>query len=205
MIPKKYHVVWIGEEVPERELFFFEKSKSIVGGENIKMWRDNDIFDLIKNHHVEDFVKRAILDRKFAFASDAIKLIILEKFGGWALDSDVEIYNSFDCFSDLNWVSGFELWRGTHMPITAVWGAIVGHTFTKIILDKYQEYDYNFIIGNPNTRWISQILFEHGIKNNNHKQYCEALDVTLFPCEVFCGPFIEEKSYSYHHFTCSWC
>lgn len=212
MIPKKYNVVWMGEEVPEREANLFEKAKSIVGIENIKMWRDDDIDKLIKNHYVENFVKRAISERKFAFASDAIKLIILEKFGGWALDSDVEIYNSFDCFSDMNWVSGFELYGGNsrkanyeYKPITAVWGSVVGHAFTKIILDKYNEYDYNFITTNPNTSWISQILFYHGVKNDNQKQYCKALDVMLFPSEVFCGPFIENKSYSHHHFTCSWC
>ena len=205
MIPKRYHVVWIGGELPEREFNFFEKAKSIVGGDNITMWGNDNVNELIKDHYVESFVKRAISERKFAFASDAIKLIALEKFGGWALDSDVEIYNSLACFSDLNWVSGFELWGGNYMPITAVWGSDVGHTFTKMILDKYKEYDYNFIISNPNTRWISNILFEHGIHNNNQKQYCEKIDVTIFPSEVFCGPKIEGISHSYHHFTCSYC
>jgi hypothetical protein len=56
----------------------------------------------------------------------------------------------------------------------------------------------------PNTRWISNVLYNHGMNRDNRRQYVEALDVEIFPDHVFCGPRRNGQSVALHHFSASW-
>ena len=204
MIPKNVHVVWLGAEMPPKYKDIFEKNKEVLSDYNITLWDNNNIDDLIKGTPEEGFVKRAVKIKKYAFASDAIKLISLEKFGGWALDADNLILKRFDDFNHHSWVSGFENYRRRLLPITAIWGAISHHKFTKLLLSKYTEENFDSLIKMPNTQWISTLLFENGIINNNAQQRIEKLDVEIYPDYVFCGPFVKNKTYALHLFAKSW-
>ena len=60
------------------------------------------------------------------------------------------------------------------------------------------------IVSKPNTRWISRIMFDNGIINNNQKQRSEILDVDIFPDYVFCGTKNNSETHILHHFNGSW-
>lgn len=205
MIPKICNVVWLGSEMPSREKIFLENNKKVLSNYTFNVWNNETIKELIVKHPAESFINQAIQDKKWAFAADAIKLVALEKFGGWSIDADNEILKTFDDFSHLNWVSGFETYNGRIKPITAVWGAIPSHLFTKKLLSTYWTTDYSYLVTKANTKWISKILFSNGILCDNSKQYCKELDVTIYPSNVFCGPMVDGlDTYALHHFNGSW-
>jgi len=202
MIPKKVHVVWLGGPMPDREKRFLENNKKILHDYEVNLWGNENFLDLINDHPVKNFVTRAIEIKKYAFASDAIKLIALEKYGGWSIDADNEILKSFDDFLNYSFVTGFEKYKH-YSPVTAVWGAIPNHKFTKILLNEYLTRDFDYLTWKPNTKWITEILLSHGVKNDNSRQRIDDIDLELFPDYVFCGPKTD-KTYSLHHFNGSW-
>jgi mannosyltransferase OCH1-like enzyme len=203
MIPKKLHIVWLGDEMPEKEKNFLQNNKKVLDGYEINLWGNDTVHSLIANHPIENFVHRAIEIKKYAFASDAIKLIALDKHGGWSIDSDNEILQTFDSFLEHSWVSGFEKYKH-YSPITAIWGAIPNHKFTKLLIQQYLDRDFEYLIWKPNTKWITEILLSYGARNDNTQQRIEELDIDLYPDYVFCGPHIEGKTYALHHFKGSW-
>lgn len=203
MIPKKVHVVWLGGPMPDRETHFLENNKKVLHDYELTLWGNDNYKDLLVKHPAENFVRRAIDLKKYAFASDVIKLVALEKFGGWSIDADNEVLKSFDDFLHLSFVSGFEKYKN-YSPITAVWGAVPNHKFTKLLLQQYSERDFEYLTWKPNTKWITEILISQGAVNNNSFQVVSSLDVTLYPNYVFCGPKTENQTYALHHFNGSW-
>jgi len=204
-IPEKIHTVWIGNnEIPEKEKQLIEKNKSIVSNYEYIIW-NNDNYKELLEPRVEPFINKALENKKYAFVSDCLKLLALKKFGGWAIDADVEIFQPFKLFEHLHWVSGFESYGENLSPITATWGAIPDHHFTIFLLEFYSHIgNYDKITSMPNTRWISWLLYDNGVRNTNDTQYVPAYDVTLLPDYVFCNPFNGDKSYTMHHFSGSW-
>ena len=203
-IPKIVHVVWLGSDMPDREKQFLDNNLKILNDYKFYLWDNNTYKDLIFDQTLLEFINYAIENKKYAFASDVIKLVALLKFGGWSLDADNEIKQSLDKFLNYSWVSGFECYKGNFNPITAAWGAIPEHKFTNQLLEYYKNNSFKSIISKPNTRWISRIMFDNGIINNNEKQRSELLDIDIFPDYVFCGPEKFNETYILHHFKGSW-
>jgi mannosyltransferase OCH1-like enzyme len=204
MIPKKIHTVWVGGPMPEKEKKFLKNNKLILADYEINLWGNDNYKSLIINHPAEFFVTHALEHKRYAFASDVIKLIALEKFGGWSMDADNEVIQSFDGFLHLNFVSGFEKYKNKWAPITAVWGSIPNHKFVGLLLEQYTKRSLEYMIETPNTKWISEILVSSGAINNNLQQYIPSLDVNLYPDYTFCGPNVVGQTYALHHFNGSW-
>ena len=61
----------------------------------IREWNMTNLPDEILNHQ---FVGQAIEARKWAYATDVIRLWLLKNYGGIYLDMDVYVYRPFDCF-----------------------------------------------------------------------------------------------------------
>lgn len=169
------------------------------------LWNEEKIFTEIKNDFIEPFVLSAYKDRKYAFLSDAIKLFACYKYGGWAIDADVEIIKPFNTFENYNCISGFETAFGVY-AFTAVWGSISKHKFMKTLLNKYYDVNnYYWLTTIPNTTWIGgDFIKQHGGILNNTYQYIENLDIHLFPANIFCGSSQDPETYAVHHFTGSW-
>lgn len=188
----------------DREKDFLEVTKKTLPDYHINTWDDSNISEIIEDHPTKDFVYRSIKEKKYAFASDVIKLVSSEKFGGWSIDSDNVIYRPLECYRNHSWVSGFENYNNRFAPITAIWGSVPGHEFTKILLNKYLTDPFEYIVSIPNTKWISQILFGFGIINNNTYQVVNEFDLHIYPSTIFCGPWDESVTVSMHHFSGSW-
>ena len=94
MIPKKIHYCWFsGDKKPVSIERCIESWKRVMPDYEIKEWDGNSFdFDSVL------FVKQAIEARKWAFASDYVRLYALHTEGGIYLDSDVEVFKRFDCF-----------------------------------------------------------------------------------------------------------
>lgn len=206
MIPRLAHVFWVGgAPMPKKEAQCLERNAEVFGGYELVLWGDEDLPMLCASQpEIARFMDHAREHRKWAFMADAMKMLVLARFGGWAFDADNEFLQPPDAYARLHWVSGFENWRGLHSPITAVMGAVPGHAFTHALLAVYARSAPERMCGVPNTRWISDTLYQHGMNRDNRRQYVEALDVEIFPDHVFCGPRIDGQTVALHHFSGSW-
>ncbi len=101
MIPKKIHYVWIGDkQKPKFVLDCINTWKEFLSDYEIIEWNNESIKKISNN-----YMSEAILNKKWAFASDYIRLYALYNEGGIYLDTDVEITRSLDQFLSLNFLA----------------------------------------------------------------------------------------------------
>lgn len=195
MIPKKIHYVWFGKgEKNDLILKCLSSWKKYMPEYEIIQW-DEDNFDILGN----TYALEAYNSNRWAFVSDFVRLRVLEEHGGIYLDTDVEVFRSFDDLLECGAFTGFEKYMGTYSPVTAVMAAIPNHPWIKDLLSSYS--DASFEDGFTNTQRITMDLnLNRGIINNNVLQSFD--DVTIYPAEYFCVP--SENGYSVHHFNGSW-
>ncbi|MDR0425556.1 MAG: hypothetical protein LBH24_00125 [Clostridiales bacterium] len=131
-IPKIIHYVWLGGN---------EKPQSVL--DCIESWRercpDYEIVEWNETNFDTDgilWVKESMAQKKYAFASDVIRLYALYERGGVYFDTDVIVKRSFDALLASDAFIGYEnqLWLGT-----AVIGAKKGNFWIKRLLDYYKS------------------------------------------------------------------
>lgn len=180
MIPKIIHYCWFS--YPPDVLACFESWKKFLPDYEIKLWNAKN-FDV----SICPYVQEAYNERKFAFASDYVRLYVLYKYGGIYLDSDIEVLKSFDSILDNKAFTGFEAPR--HIAAW-IFGSEAGNPIFKEFLDYYN--DRHFIIARgvydmtPNPVPITNTLVKHGLKLNNELQHLE--NITVYPTDYF-APF----------------
>jgi len=222
MIPKKIHYCWLsGEKIPKNIQNFINTWKHIMPEYEIVKW-DSSRFDVNSNL----FVKEAYQTKKWAFASDYIRLYALYNEGGIYLDVDVLVKKKFDEFLTADFFTGVEYHYdvvknentkellnsdGTsksHQTIkpgigiqAAVLGSIRGHPFLRDCLDFYK--DKHFILGEGKlfNNFIAPGIYalvaeKYGFRYVDEKQFLRE-NMLLLPSEVFAGNAFEEKNTSY--------
>lgn len=205
MIPKIIHYIWFGDS-----------EKPISVRQNIKNWEEKaPNFKIIEwnenNFPVSDypFVKEAISEKKYAFASDFARLWVVYNYGGIYLDTDVEILKSFEellsekCFFSCEEVDSIASGLG--------FGSEKENKILKELMGLYNE---NFVQnGEPdltttNTK-ITTYFVDKGYKIKNRIQVING--VKIYPKEYF-APMnwwnqkinITEKTYAIHKYDGTW-
>jgi len=91
MIPKIIHYIWLGgQDYPPTIQHCIDSWKRLMPDFEFMLWNDETIKDINII-----FVKEAVAAKKYAFASDVIRLWALAKYGGVYLDTDVMVFKSF--------------------------------------------------------------------------------------------------------------
>lgn len=104
MIPKIIHYVWLSNEPINSVLqSYIETWKRFNPDYQIKRWT-MDCIECSK----DSFVYLAFKHRKWAFASDYIRMYAIYTQGGIYLDSDVEVKASFDNYLNFNFFTSLE-------------------------------------------------------------------------------------------------
>ncbi len=152
MLPKIIHCVWLsGEEKPLIYKKCFASWRQYMKEYEIKEWSLNNLPSEVINH---PFVKDAIKAKKWAFATDYIRVWALYNYGGIYLDLDVEVYKSFNPFlvhrafsciefnprnfyRNINKINKGNI-RGLNIE-AAVLGAEPGHPWIKDIMEFYNN------------------------------------------------------------------
>lgn len=205
-IPKILHFIWLGNnEKPKQVLDCIESWKKYCPDYEIKEWND-EILEEIDNQ----FAEEAYEVKKYAFASDYLRLYVLKKYGGIYLDTDVELTNSLNEFLDKEFFIGHENYNNFISIATNLIGAIQD---SEIINSLLQEYDnlkfitedgkYN-MTPNPS---IFKNLFEkkYGCSlTNGENQIVLKDNCIIYPWWFFSAPKENDKSYAIHHFMRSW-
>jgi glycosyltransferase involved in cell wall biosynthesis len=160
-IPRIFHLIWLSGEAKPR-----------VVQQCIDSWqRTNPTFDVREwslkdlDWEASEFCRQAVLARKWAFATDVLRLKLLESHGGVYLDSDVIVHGDVGPFLCLE---GFIPWEDPSHLGPHVIGATKGN---KIISSWLSAYDNRqFLLGDdllnitPMPDVITQLsLDKHGL------------------------------------------
>lgn len=91
MIPKIIHLCWFGrQEFPPLVKLCINSWKEKLPNYKITIWTE-DTFDVSSTN----WTKEAYDCKKWAFVSDYVRLIVLYKYGGIYLDTDIEVVRDF--------------------------------------------------------------------------------------------------------------
>lgn len=109
MIPKIIHYCWFGgNSQPADVKKYIESWRKYCPDYEFKEWNESN-FDLNEN----DYCKEAYEAKKWAFVTDYVRLKALYEYGGFYMDTDVEVIKSLEPLRIYNAVSGYE--SSTHI------------------------------------------------------------------------------------------
>lgn len=199
MIPKTIHCVWLsGDKKPEIYQKCLDSWHNIMPEYEIKEWSMNNLPQEVLNH---SFVASAIQAKKWAYATDYIRLWALYNYGGIYMDLDVMVYKSFDVFLKYRAFSCIELnpyylYKTLHKKEiiglgieAAVLGCEKKHEWINDIMEYYKDkifindpkYYTDFIMPRILTRVSKE---KYGFKMVPTYQILEQ-DIHIFSCDVF--------------------
>lgn len=146
-----------------------------------KLWNE-DNFDVRQNA----YAKEAYEMHKYAFVSDYVRLWVLEREGGVYLDTDVEVFKSFDALFGYQAFAGFE--GSKRLPLgTCVMASKAHGEWVSEQLGAYRERHFLKIDGSldltTNVQYITNMMARHGFVQNGKEQ--DYKDLHVFPVDYF--------------------
>ena len=205
MIPKVIHYIWFGNsKKPEKVRKCIDSWTKNLNGYTIKEWNENniDLDALSKNNRFFYEVRKRKL---WAFMADYVRLLVLYNEGGIYLDTDVEVFQSFDPLLDNKFFIGYEyapiLGEGALVEGTGVIAAEKNNPIVKAALDFYEkeiwEVDYYtipFVIKNSLSRFSIDSYKIYPV------EYFAPYDYSKASTDLC----INQNTYAIHWFDGSW-
>lgn len=203
MIPKKIHYCWFGKgQKPKLAQKCITSWKKYMPDYEIIEWNE-DNFDVNTNA----YTKMCYEEKKYAFLTDYLRLLIINEYGGIYFDTDVEAVKSFDNLLQNSAFFGFE--TNEFVNTGEGFGAEPGNEIVKQMIKEYEpllDGNHGFI-GCPHLNTDAMIKF--GLKQNGQKQIFDA--GIVFPADYF-NPYDDptgilsktENTYSIHWYGKSW-
>lgn len=183
MIPKKIHYCWFGRgPLPELAQKCIASWHKYMPDYEYILWNE-DSFDV----NQIAYTKEAYATRKYAFVSDYVRLLALEREGGIYLDVDFEVYKPFDDLLHWKAFAGFE--GSKHLPL--MMGVIASEAHGTWVKEQLQYYlDRHFVDFEgkldltTNVAFVSEKMSQQGFVRNGREQ--DYKDLHVFPVEYFC-------------------
>lgn len=157
------------------------------------------------------YALKAYNSRKYAFVSDVARLTALNTYGGFYLDTDVELIRSLDPFLQQRCVLGFE---EKNYIATSLMGSEPDHELMARFLGQYSEARFvrsdNRMDFTTNVRRLTSLLGDYGLRPDGSYQELRA-GIVVYPQEYF-SPFdyingrmkVTSNTHCIHHFDVSW-
>ena len=207
MIPKKIHYCWFGRgEMPQLVKDCIASWHKYMPDWEYKLW-DEEAFDV----NSVPYTKEAYEAKKYAFVSDYVRLLALEREGGLYMDVDFEVYRPFDDLLSWNAFAGIE--GSKRLPV--MMGVIASEAhggWVSEMLEAYQGRHFLKLDGSldltTNVHFITAKMRENGFVQNGKEQ--DYKDLHVFPVEFFCPRlttgeyFRNENTYCEHRGLSSW-
>ncbi|MDE6356270.1 MAG: glycosyl transferase [Clostridia bacterium] len=211
MIPKIIHYVWLGgKELPDKYKQYIDGWKKLMPDYTIMEWNESN-FDFSESVYATQAYKL----KKFGFVPDYIRVAVLEQYGGFYLDTDVEVLKSFDELLNNQFVIGFENDANVE---TAILGSEPHHPYCQTLMKFYKKFPFTKK-DKPNLT-PSPIYFtyflrrDYSLKLKPEYQLLKdknGSEVAVYPPEYFTPlnfntheEHITENSYAVHRFANSW-
>lgn len=206
MIPKIIHYIWFGgKPFPAKVQQCIDSWHKYMPDYQFMLWNE-DTFDV----NSVPFTKQAYANKKWAFVSDYVRMYALNLYGGWYLDTDVEILKPLDAFEDNRMILGTD----SDGALTALMGSEKAHPYWKQMLDVYnnmsfvkEDGSFNMVVNNCH---LQATLQSYGyVFENKYQELKEGIKV--YPDEYFHVADVEkgtlhktENSYAIHWHTLLW-
>lgn len=203
MIPKKIHYCWFGRgEKPKLAQKCIASWKKCMPDYEIIEWNE-DNFDVNMNAYTRMCYK----EKKFAFLSDYVRLLVVYQNGGLYFDTDVEVVRPFDDLLGYEAFFGFE--NDTHVASGLGFGAKKGNPVLEQMIQEYAPY----MDGTKGVAMCPKLntsaLTKFGLKLDGTKQTLQ--NVIVVPEEYF-NPMdsttgvlkMTKNTYSIHRYSMSW-
>lgn len=180
MIPKMIHYCWFGRgEKPKLAQKCIASWRKHCPGYEIVEWNE-DNFDF----SVHPYAQFCYVQKKWAFLSDYIRLVVVEQHGGVYFDTDVELLKNIDDLLVSEAFYGFE--NNSHVNTGQGFGTEAHHLTIQAMLEQYRrlqpdEQGSYHIIGCPILN--TQALLPLGLELNGQKQTVAGAEI--YPTEYF--------------------
>jgi hypothetical protein len=206
-IPKIIHYCWFGgKEKPDIVKRCLASWQLHLADYQFIEWNERN-FDIYEHQ----YAKEAYAAGKFAFVSDYARVHALYHIGGIYLDTDVEVFRSFD---DLLHHESFWGFEQANFIATSTIGARKGSKLIQLFLESYEQKSFIRANGSfdslTNVAVITRLLTEKGLKPDGQYQVLPGLG-TFYPQTYFspydyinCQTFKTMNTYAMHHFYKSW-
>ncbi len=190
MIPKIIHYCWFsGDKKPALIRKCIRSWKKYLPDYEIRCW-DGNSFDF----NSIDFTREAISVKQYAAASDYVRLYALYNYGGIYLDTDVEVFKSFDSFLDNVFFTGIDRQRfgeyHSDYIEAGIMGSEKGFHFLKECMEYFEkkhfihkdgEYDNSKVMA---PEIYATVAFKYGFVCDDKEQLLTN-GIHIYPRNVF--------------------
>lgn len=201
MIPRIIHYVWVGgAPKPPVVQRCIESWRRFCPGWEIREWGD----DMVERFGVQ-YAKAAYAQRKWAFVADWLRLHVLHGYGGFYLDSDLELLKPIDGFCENEFVTGF-IDRSPNVFLNMCFlGAAKGNGLIAEMLEEYGRIRFVGADGEldqtPNVVRFARYFASRGLDfSDAHAEVHISPRERIYPVEMFNS----RSGYAYHHAAASW-
>lgn len=203
MIPKRIHYCWFGRnEKPKLAVKCINSWRKYCPDYEIVEWNE-DNFDI----NLNEYTKMCYKQKKYAFLSDYLRLLIVEKYGGIYFDTDVEVISSFDDLLDNEAFFGFE--NDEYVNTGVGFGAEPENEIVRQMICEYEQLidGTHGTIGCPILN--TEALVRQGMIRNGKMQNIKG--AVIYPIDYF-NPYNDatgvlkktNNSHSIHWYAKSW-
>lgn len=217
MIPKIIHYVWLGHgEMSDTIKRCIHSWEEKLPNYEIMRW-DESNYDI---NNAPRFVQETYNEKKWAFASDYVRLWALYNYGGVYLDTDTEVKKNIDIFLEHRFFIGTQVFcidinkkqkkNVTNLSMGII-GSEAGHPYLKDCMDQIES---SHIVRNDGTidtkvtnYTMSDILqTKYSFIVEDKKQYLKE-NIIVYPSSVFAdrlSPVQYPDAYTFHWGEMSW-
>lgn len=190
MIPKIIHYCWFsGDKKPALIKKCIRSWKKHLPDYEIRCW-DGNSFDF----NSIDFTREAMSVKKYAGAADYVRLYALYNYGGIYLDSDVEVFKSFNPFLDNVFFTGIDINRCGNNVTKNIEAGIIGSEKGFYFLKECMKYyETHHFIHPDGTLDIENVLapevyatqaYKYGFVNEDKEQLLSN-GIHIYPRNIF--------------------
>lgn len=203
MIPKKIHYCWFGRgEKPRLAEKCIASWRRFCPDYEIIEWNE-DNFDINMN----GYTRMCYEEKKYAFLSDYVRLVVVAKHGGVYFDTDVEVIKPIDVLLESDAFYCFE--TPEYVASGLGFGSVAGGESIRAMLS---QYDF-LLDGTKGTRGCPRLntsaLVKLGLEQNGETQ--QVADATIFSSD-YMNPFDTatgvisktENTVSIHWYSAAW-
>lgn len=210
MIPHIIHYCWFGgHTIPENLKRCIRTWQQMMPDWQQKCW-DEQQFDVMSTR----WTQGAYEARKYAFVSDYVRLVALERYGGMYLDTDVKLLKNlaplaekYGCFT------GFE---GHDKLTSSIICVTPHHPLIRAWLATYEDKEFSQDVvdsNEANVLMMTKLCQTQGMRCDNteqHLQWPSGDELHIFPQTYFCpldfwhNKDFSDKTHAIHYFDASW-
>lgn len=201
MIPKIINYIWLGNnEKPRLVKKAIRSWKKRAPSFEIKEWNEKNLESLMEKNV---FYHDALNNKEYSYASDIARLVILKKFGGIYIDTDVYLLSDPSPYlSTHDLVFSIQNERSKYISMGFI-AAKPNQDFINEMINKYNSklFDKKKII--PNSQEFGPILFDkYNLRQENKTQFRDKGKIAIYNSNVFYQPSF--KSVAFHIGAASW-